>query len=411
MKLFFSWQSDRHPITGRNFIERALEDAIKGISVDASVEEAVRNTLSVDRDTKGVPGSPALFDTILGKIDAAAAFIPDLTFVATRADGEPSPNPNVLIEYGYALRCLSNFRIIAVMNVAHGNPKDLPFDLAHHRYPITYELCDGASEQDRKIVRRELAKKFESALKTLLNSDEFRASVPKPPVLPLFPSQTPLEGKARFRANGFPLGIKSDPYRRLMGGTAENISLDGGPTMYLRVMPQHAQERKWSLSELENGTLDLAILPLAQTSGSIGRVKAKDGIGYIPVTKDSPAPSVTFIFGTGEIWTINAWTKQMAAWFQPCAIAFEEQMFTNSLETCVTALERLGARGPYQWIAGIEGVDRYMLHSNRFQRPIGPFMTSEIEESGFIEVGENAAETMRVFFRQIYEMCDAPGSF
>jgi hypothetical protein len=70
------------------------------------VEEAVREGLTLDKDTRGVPGSPPLFDTILKKIEGATVFVPDLTFVGTRSNGEPTPNPNVLIEYGCALRHL-----------------------------------------------------------------------------------------------------------------------------------------------------------------------------------------------------------------------------------------------------------------------------------------------------------------
>jgi hypothetical protein len=99
--VFFYWQSDRPTREGRNLIERALEAAVSRIADDAAVEEAVREGLTVDKDTKGVPGSPPLFDTILKKIEGATVVVPDLTFVGTRSNGEPTPNPNVLIEYWY----------------------------------------------------------------------------------------------------------------------------------------------------------------------------------------------------------------------------------------------------------------------------------------------------------------------
>ena len=91
---------------GRISSERALERAVGKIGEDTKLEEAVRD-LEVDCDTKGVPGSPPIVDTIFRKIDAATVFVPDLTFVGTRPDGRPSPpNPNVLIEYGWALKSL-----------------------------------------------------------------------------------------------------------------------------------------------------------------------------------------------------------------------------------------------------------------------------------------------------------------
>ena len=88
--VFFSWQSDTGTSEGRNFIERALEMAVKRISNELQVEEAPRGPLQIDKDTKDVPGSPPIFETIRRKIDAAAIFIPDLSFVAKRPNGDPS---------------------------------------------------------------------------------------------------------------------------------------------------------------------------------------------------------------------------------------------------------------------------------------------------------------------------------
>jgi hypothetical protein len=47
-----------------------------------------------------VAGQPPIVETILRKTDEAAVFVADMTFTAKRVDGRPSPNPNVLIEYG-----------------------------------------------------------------------------------------------------------------------------------------------------------------------------------------------------------------------------------------------------------------------------------------------------------------------
>jgi hypothetical protein len=76
----------------------------------------------VDRDTQGVPGVPPIVDTIFDKIDGATIFVPDLTFVAKRIDGRPTPNHNVLVEYGWALKALRYARIVPVMNLAFGQP-------------------------------------------------------------------------------------------------------------------------------------------------------------------------------------------------------------------------------------------------------------------------------------------------
>jgi len=95
--VFFSWQADRSTKEGRNLIEKSLETAVDIIAQDITIEKAVRD-MRVDKDTKGVPGSPLIFETILKKIDRAAVFVPDLTFVGTRTDNRLTPNPNVLID-------------------------------------------------------------------------------------------------------------------------------------------------------------------------------------------------------------------------------------------------------------------------------------------------------------------------
>lgn len=71
--IFFSWQSDTQTRTGRNLIDRALEQAIGILAADADIDAADRE-LAIDRDSAGVPGSPPIVDTIFSKIDRAAVF-------------------------------------------------------------------------------------------------------------------------------------------------------------------------------------------------------------------------------------------------------------------------------------------------------------------------------------------------
>ena len=179
--IFFSWQSDRGN-TDKNFIEKALATAIKRISAGLEIAEDPRDPLELDKDTQGFSGSPNIFDTIRKKIDTAAVFVADLTFVSRRPKGEPSPNPNVLLEYGYALKSLSSARIIGVMNTIHGKPsrETLPFDLASYRFPITYELAEDASQDNRKAEREKLAAILERAIRDVIASQEYKDSLPKP---------------------------------------------------------------------------------------------------------------------------------------------------------------------------------------------------------------------------------------
>src|SRR5260370_38770083 len=99
--VFLSWQADTSKKEGRNLIEKALELSVSRIAQDITIEKVVRE-LQVDKDTKDVPGSPPIFETILKKIDHATIFGPDFTIVGTRSDGRTMPNPNVLLKYGSA---------------------------------------------------------------------------------------------------------------------------------------------------------------------------------------------------------------------------------------------------------------------------------------------------------------------
>src|SRR4051812_5501669 len=102
LPVFYSWQNDRAPAAGRYFIRDALKAAVSRIARDSSVDESPR----LDHDTKGQSGMPAIAESVFRKIESAAVFVGDITFVAslTGPDGSAAkglPNPNVLVELGY----------------------------------------------------------------------------------------------------------------------------------------------------------------------------------------------------------------------------------------------------------------------------------------------------------------------
>ena len=184
--IFYSWQSDRPTGVCRNFIERALQSAIDRLRADVEIEPSLREDLELDKDTKNTPGSPAIFDTIMAKIATASVFIPDLTFVGQRENERLVSNPNVLIEYGCALRKPGPGRIIAVMNEAYGKPtgSDMPFNLAHRRFPISNALAEGASVEETKAARKVLTDSLESALRMIFSGKEYKAEeAERPPTV------------------------------------------------------------------------------------------------------------------------------------------------------------------------------------------------------------------------------------
>ncbi len=159
--IFYSWQRDIRAAACRTLIQEALESAAKKIGDDDSVGvEAV-----IDRDTQDVPGAPDIGATILAKIDAAAVFVADVTIVAQTPAGKSTPNPNVLVELGYALKALGPSRLVMVMNTAFGRPEDLPFDLRQKR-ALPSRSPDDAGE--RAPHRQPLPRALERALRGIL---------------------------------------------------------------------------------------------------------------------------------------------------------------------------------------------------------------------------------------------------
>ena len=92
MKVFWSWQSDSPGKTGRHFVRSALAAAIQELRQVTDLEEPsereVRESLHLDHDRQGVPGSPDLAATILRKIERAAVFVADVTLIPMRSGDE-----------------------------------------------------------------------------------------------------------------------------------------------------------------------------------------------------------------------------------------------------------------------------------------------------------------------------------
>lgn len=159
--VFYSWQSDLPNRTNRGFIQDALERAAHAISDDDSI--AVEPV--IDRDTAGVPGSPDIASTIFSKIDRADVVVFDVTIVTAADAVRPMPNPNVLLELGYAIKAKGWDRIALVVNTAFGPIEQLPFDLRSRR-AITYGLRE--SDADRSAVRGGLQRVLEAHIRSVL---------------------------------------------------------------------------------------------------------------------------------------------------------------------------------------------------------------------------------------------------
>ena len=178
--VFYSWQSDL-PET-RGVIQWALNKATKNLNRDLDLDEPLR----VDQDTEGVAGWPDITSALFDKIDQCEVFVADITPInGPNSDFRITPNPNVLLELGYALGTgFGRTRIICVINTHYlpdGDLRELPFDLRGSR-PVQFTLEDptdrgvesGQEDPMRTRARNDLAARLEASLLEVVEAAQER---------------------------------------------------------------------------------------------------------------------------------------------------------------------------------------------------------------------------------------------
>ena len=407
--IFFSWQSDTPSSNGRGFLRKAIEKACEELAADTDVSEAVRDEgLEVDSDTQGVAGQPPLVETIFKKIDSAAVFIADVSFTGVRANGGLIPNPNVLIEYGWAMRCLTHSRVISVMNEVYGKAsrESLPFDLSHTRWPIRYCLDEEASNDERDKVRKELISNLKTAIKSSLSTITVISE-------PDFPNPTSKDGPARFRKINEALGFTD-----LFGFEKQKqVFLKEGPAMWLRLIPKKPLDKVWLLDELKNKLMQSngGVAPLFQ-GGGYSFFIAEDGVGsYTPQPQKEEQASVlaqkiAFFFVTGEVWSID--TTLLALNSEHLYQGDIEKSYIRSLENYGKFLSSQNIQGPYSWVAGVHDIKGRTLGypaapGKSWLRDQGPICMAEsiVMDGEYNPEKQTPTEALLPFFAKIFEKC------
>lgn len=407
-KIFFSWQSDSPSSTNKNFLEDALRKAASRLPTDPELIEALRDEqFEIDKDTKGVPGTPPIVETIFNKISQCSIFIPDLTFIGVTKTGRKTPNPNVLIEYGWALHSIGHSRIIPVMNSAYfdPNPESMPFDMRHLRMPLIYRLPDDATQEERQSAKSSLIKGLTGAMRDIFNSTP-QSSPSQPEFI-----ETPHIGR---RSIFIPSNEKLLTHVDQFGDSEhKDIYPEGGPHQYLRLIPTRPInpmtaikiEQAWDPVKLR------PMGPLATMDAGINKY------GFVIFKTDGSANNKTSafiqIFENGEIWTVDtlflADINQRKVRLIPARYELD---FVNALESCRRfAISSLGLNAPFKWIAGMTGIEGRAM---RLPSPPGyvrindesrPCVRDEICHSGIIDLSDNPAQALSPFFAKIFESC------
>jgi hypothetical protein len=160
--VFYSWQSDLPNETNRSAIRNALRLASSAVEGEIGGIQII-----VDEATRDMSGSPNIPQTILSKIQAADAFVGDITTINSTAPENLRrvPNPNVVFELGYAVAQLGWGRVVMVFNKALGMVEDVPFDFDRHR--ISSFQVDSGNPSDGNSIRQ-LKDMLKEALKAVI---------------------------------------------------------------------------------------------------------------------------------------------------------------------------------------------------------------------------------------------------
>ncbi len=345
-KIFYSWQSDTPNATNRGFIEDALQKAIRNLGHPEDDLYEPPREIELDKDTKGVPGTPPIAETIFEKIEQCAVFVPDLTFVAKSEKDRPSPNPNVLIEYGWALAKCGYGRIVGVMNTAYGVPdeKSLPFDLRHHTWPIRYSLPEDADAETRANEKKKLVKLFTEKIGEILRGLPPDASVP---------SYEPIPHKSRvssFLDEGDVL-CRHNPWGERPKAT--DIIWHDGQQLFLRLIPHDPIALKTSV-ELKELVGVGGIAPFGRVTGTWSEGNECGLVIFEArnVEHQDTANRIVQIGTHGEIWGIDGFSLRDAE-----AVPFDEFHYANALASYMRfAAEQLGVTAHVNVIGGFSGV-------------------------------------------------------
>jgi hypothetical protein len=289
--VFFAWQSDTLQRNNRFLIRMALEEAAERISNDA----AIRTNVRIDSDTEGVLGQPPVTETILRKIESCDVFAPDFTFVATTEGRKLVPNPNVMLEYGYALRARGYEVMMPVMNTAHGPPEKLPFDMGHLRHPMQYRLDPTATKAERREAWRDLSDKFENVLRLMIVATPSKPKDDKPftqakaPTPPAFFFK-PGEVLAEFGINE---------------SERQQFRFESTKAIFLRLFPAFADQPPIGRAKVKAVFAARKPWPMSLTIGGLANENDHGSIILDP-QGNSSIVGMTQGFPGGELWGLNS---------------------------------------------------------------------------------------------------------
>jgi hypothetical protein len=355
MKIFWSWQFDVPGNIGRHFVRYALAAAIETLKQPETVEEPSeaerRGMLHLDHDRKDVPGSPDLAPTILKKIEQSAVFIADVTLVGRPLANMPGGkgakakrfiNSNVAIEYGFALRALTDAALLMVQNVHYGDRDKLPFDLQHKAGPIQYRLAPGASKDEIAVEKVRLKGALVVALRPYVTNAVRPA--------PAFP-ETPSTRSPAFFFD------PTDVLAKIGEPRVDQVEyrFTEPHAFYLRLIP--ALDPNLKTAELAAAVHGKMIDTLSTVFGGVQHRNRYGIVACNPRggTSDELV-SLTEVFRNGEFWSV---TREFLVPYQgiiAIPTGSVERIYQRVLANFVSIAEALGLTSPITVAFGATGL-------------------------------------------------------
>ena len=347
-KIFWSWQNDYSPKTCRSFVRSALVESIELINNHMDVNDADRP--EIDHDTKGERGMVDIAAAILRKIANSAVFVADLTPIAKSSDDKWLPNPNVMIELGWAMHKPGWERVIGVLNTAAGAEiEDLPFDIRQRRV-ITYLLAPSADANTRNSVKKKLVTELKGALEVNLENRAAQttgeAQLSATPANPQNPSIW-ASAKETFIHN-----------EALSGPRRTEVLLPDVPRSFMRVIPAGWKTHPPSVADIAD--LPQAIIVEAPSdrasSGNYGATEEGFVRYWVTGARDEAASSTNismFFEDTGEFWMLHGSVIVPNKGYFLLQHHRMLPQWSQFLRRSMLVLDRFGSSGPRRVEAGL----------------------------------------------------------
>lgn len=347
MKIFWSWQNDTDPKRHRHFIKGAIDDAIAAVALELDVDPAERP--EIDHDVKGSKGAVEIANTIMGKIASSTIFVADVTPIARAENGKALPNPNVMVELGWAFNKPGFARHIYVMNTADGfRADDLPFDI-RHRLVMTYQLAEGMEKKVKEGVKKTLVKELTYAIRTNLEDhlDEKAAQteITRVAANPADPSIWASAGETISHYDTFDANNQT------------HVKLVQGPRAYIRVTPAGWRKALPTVNEIERYENDFAVRAPAEGTACGDFGPTEEGfVRYWFTGKEETKNVAMFFDETGEFWVLHGTAFVDHGTSTSLAVGSVLKNWSSTLHRANFLFDRLGASPVRRVEVGLVGL-------------------------------------------------------